>query len=84
MSQPNEALAAGEPNNAIAATLKRLESESGGRLRSRFPMCSTFKALAVSAVLKRVDAGKEDLARRIRFGKSDLVAYSPATEGRID
>ncbi|HEY8334500.1 MAG TPA: class A beta-lactamase [Tardiphaga sp.] len=101
LSRPNEALAAGEPNNAIAATLKRLESESGGRLGvamldtatgaqighradERFPMCSTFKALAVSAVLKRVDAGKENLVRRIRFGKSDLVAYSPATEGRID
>lgn len=98
---PHEAFAADEPGHALAATLKRLESESGGRLGvamldtatgaqighradERFPMCSTFKALAVSAVLKRVDAGKENLVRRIRFGKSDLVAYSPATEGRID
>jgi beta-lactamase class A len=101
LSRPNDALAAGQPNDTMAATLKRLETESGGRLGvamldtatgaqighradERFPMCSTFKALAVSAVLKRVDAGKDNLARRIRFGKSDLVAYSPATEGRID
>lgn len=58
-------------------------AQIGHRADERFPMCSTFKALAVSAVLKRVDAGKEDLARRLRFGKSDLVPYSPATEGRI-
>jgi beta-lactamase class A len=100
MSRPNEAVAAGESNNALAATLKGLETESGGRLGvtmldtatgaqigqradERFPMCSTFKTLAVGAVLKRVDAGKENLARRIRFGNSDLVAYSPATEGRV-
>jgi beta-lactamase class A len=92
--------AADEPSPALAATLQRLEIESGGRLGvamldsatgaqigqrtdERFPMCSTFKALAVGAVLKRVDAGKENLARRIRFGKSDLVSYSPATEGRV-
>lgn len=101
MSRMNDAFAAGEPNDALAATFKKLEIESGGRLGvamldtatgaqighradERFPMCSTFKALAVSAVLKRVDAGKENLARRIRFSKSDLMAYSPATEGRID
>jgi beta-lactamase class A len=100
ISRPHEASAAGEPDRALAATLKRLETESGGRLGvavfdtatgaqtghradERFPMCSTFKALAVGAVLKRVDAGKENLARRIRFGKSDLVTYSPATEGRV-
>jgi beta-lactamase class A len=100
MRRPNEAVAAGESNKALVATLKGLENESGGRLGvtmldtatgaqigqradERFPMCSTFKALAVGAVLERVDAGKENLARRIRFGKSDLVAYSPATEGRV-
>lgn len=100
MSRPNLAFAAAEPNNGLAATLKRLETESGGRLGvamldtatgaqighradERFPMCSTFKALAVGAVLKRVDASREDLARRVRFEKSDLVPYSPVTEGRV-
>jgi beta-lactamase class A len=48
----------------------------------RFPMCSTFKMLAVALVLSRVDAGKEQLDRRIRFSAADLVAYSPVTESR--
>ncbi|AEK61210.1 class A beta-lactamase [Collimonas fungivorans] len=46
----------------------------------RFPMCSTFKLLAAGLTLHRVDQGREQLARRIRFEKADLVPYSPATE----
>ena len=38
------------------------------RAGERFPMCSTFKALAAAAVLKRVDEGKERLDRRIAYG----------------
>jgi len=80
--------------------IRRLESESGGRLGvcvletatgarhvhrgdERFPMCSTFKALAVAAILARVDAGKEQLTRRIIFEASALVTYSPVTEKRV-
>jgi beta-lactamase class A len=48
----------------------------------RFPMCSTFKALAAAAVLSRVDAGKEQLARRVTFDASAVVANSPVTEKR--
>lgn len=46
----------------------------------RFPMCSTFKLLACGAVLARVDAGEENLDRRIRFQPAELVTYSPVTE----
>jgi beta-lactamase class A len=46
----------------------------------RFPMCSTFKALAVGALLARVDAGKEQLERRMYFEAKDLVAYSPVSK----
>jgi len=53
---------------------------AGRRADERFPLCSTFKVLAAGAVLQRVDAGHEDLARRIRFGKDRLVDYSPVTE----
>jgi beta-lactamase class A len=53
---------------------------AGHRADERFPMCSTFKLLAVAAVLKRVDAGRERLDRRIRFEARDLEAYSPATK----
>ena len=48
----------------------------------RFPMCSTFKALAAAAVLKRVDAGKEDLNRRVHFEPAELVTYSPVTKDK--
>jgi beta-lactamase class A len=46
----------------------------------RFPMCSTFKFLAASLVLKRIDQGKEHLDRAISYTKADLVTYSPETE----
>ena len=46
-------------------------------------MCSTFKVLAVGEVLTRVDQGKEYLGRIVHFSKSDLIAYSPATEKRV-
>jgi beta-lactamase class A len=46
----------------------------------RFPMCSTFKMLAAAALLSRVDAGKEQLDRRIRFEAKDVVTYSPISK----
>ena len=49
----------------------------------RFPMCSTFKVLAAAATLARVDAGKEQLTRRITFTASALMTYSPVTEKRV-
>ena len=57
---------------------------AGHRADERFPLCSTFKVLAAGAILQRVDAGHEDLARRIRFGKDRLVRYSPVTEHHAD
>jgi beta-lactamase class A len=55
----------------------------GYRADERFPLCSTFKLLAVAALLVRVDAGKESLARRVVFGAQDLVEYSPVTEKHV-
>lgn len=58
--------------------------ESGQRWEyhadQRFPMSSTFKTLACAAVLHRVDAGRENLERKVSFSESDLVTYSPVTE----
>jgi beta-lactamase class A len=55
----------------------------GRRLEERFPMCSTFKLLATAAVLRRVDEGKEQLGRVVRFEKKDVVAgNSPVTKLR--
>jgi beta-lactamase class A len=53
---------------------------AGYRADERFPMCSTFKLLAVAAVLARVDQGREQLERRIKFATTDLVEYSPITK----
>ncbi|HEV2673617.1 MAG TPA: class A beta-lactamase [Aliidongia sp.] len=55
---------------------------SGHRAGERFPMCSTFKLLAVGAVLTRVDTGREQLDRRVRFEASDVVVNSPITKDR--
>lgn len=52
---------------------------AGHRENERFPMCSTFKALAAAAVLARVDEQLDDLSRRIVFSREDLVPYSPET-----
>ena len=49
----------------------------------RFPMCSTFKALAAAAILAQVDAGKEQLSRRINYDASALITYSPVTEKHV-
>ncbi|RED28028.1 beta-lactamase class A [Rhodopseudomonas thermotolerans] len=57
---------------------------TGHRLDERFPMCSTFKALAAGLVLARVDRGQESLDRRVRYAASDLVTYSPATEKHVE
>jgi len=56
---------------------------AGHRADERFPMCSTFKLLAAGAVLARVDAGQENLARRIAYTSADLVEYSPVTQPRL-
>jgi beta-lactamase class A len=52
----------------------------GYRADERFPMCSTFKALAAAAILHRVDEGRETLERRVTFRRESLVEYSPVTE----
>jgi beta-lactamase class A len=49
------------------------------RAHERFPMCSTFKVLAVGAVLQRVDAGAERLYRHVPYTKNDLLEYAPVT-----
>ena len=46
-------------------------------------MCSTFKLLAVAAVLARVDRGAEQLDRRVVFGKEAVLAYAPESSHRV-
>lgn len=56
---------------------------AGRRIDERFLMCSTFKLLAVAAVLARVDQGSEQLDRRIIFGKDVLLAWAPETSRHV-
>src|SRR2546423_1722419 len=49
----------------------------------RFLMCSTFKVLAVAAVLKRVDEKKEKLERFVRYTESQLLEYAPVTRQHV-
>ena len=60
-----------------------LDTASGHRFAyrgtDRFPMCSTFKLLAVALVLRRVDRGEEQLERRIVYSREDVLSYAPVT-----
>jgi beta-lactamase class A len=46
-----------------------------------FPMCSTFKTIAVAAVLRDLDRDGEFLAKRIRYTEKDVTqtGYAPIT-----
>ncbi|MEI2736480.1 MAG: class A beta-lactamase [Rhodoblastus sp.] len=87
-SSPERAIAEIEARVGARLGVAMRDTASGAELRyradERFPITSTFKLLAGAAVLARVDAGRDSLDRRVRFAKSDIVAYSPATERHAD
>lgn len=56
-------------------------SHRGGE---RFPMCSTFKLLAVAFILQRVNQGREQFDRRITFTRADILSYAPVTKDHAD
>ncbi len=64
-----------------------LDMASGRRLAhragERFPMCSTFKMPAVSALLAKVDRGGEHLGRFVAYGPADLLPYAPVTRAHV-
>lgn len=51
----------------------------GYRADDRFPLCSTYKALAAAAILAAVDHGRLRLDQPVVYGKDKLVPYSPET-----
>jgi beta-lactamase class A len=51
--------------------------------QERFAMCSTFKFLAVAAVLHRVDPGEEKLDRFIQYTERDILAWAPVTKQHL-
>ncbi|MDC8015663.1 class A beta-lactamase [Tahibacter soli] len=64
-----------------------LDTQTGERFAyrdgERFAMCSTFKFLLATAVLKQVDLGHERLERLIPIAQSDLVPHAPLAEKRV-
>lgn len=56
---------------------------TGYRLDERFPMCSTFKVLAVAAILSRVDHGEEQLRRSVPIAQADILKYAPVTSQHV-
>ncbi|HTA88621.1 MAG TPA: class A beta-lactamase [Polyangiaceae bacterium] len=64
-----------------------LDTATGQRLEyrgaERFAMCSTFKLVLVGAVLARVDAGAEQLERRVAYDESALLEYAPVSSAHV-
>ena len=53
------------------------------RANERFPMCSTFKAMAAAAALKLAEDGQLKLDAVIHYGAGDLMDYAPATKAHV-
>lgn len=53
------------------------------RAVERFPMYSTFKFLAVAAILKRIDENKDKLDRFVPYSAKDILEYAPLTKAHL-
>jgi beta-lactamase class A len=51
--------------------------------RERFAMCSTFKLMLVTAILKRVAAGALSLDNRLPVREQDMVPHAPITSQHV-
>jgi beta-lactamase class A len=49
-----------------------------------FPMCSTFKVILASAILKRSTQIDALMQQRIKYQQRDLVTYSPITKQHLE
>jgi beta-lactamase class A len=82
-----EQLAALERQHGGRLGVSMLDTGSGRRANyrhdERFPMCSTFKLLAVACVLARVDRRQESLDRRIVFFQDAVLSYAPVTSKHV-
>jgi beta-lactamase class A len=79
----SESFAALESKGGGRLGIAALDTGSGHRLAyrggERFPMCSTFKLLAIADLLHRVNQGHEHLDRWIKYAKADVLEYAPVT-----
>lgn len=67
----------------VAALDTGSDRRISNRPNERFPMCSTFKFLAVAAVLQRVDENKEQLDRVAHYTSADILEYAPVTKAHL-
>jgi len=67
----------------VCAVDVRTNTSIQNRARERFPMCSTFKLLAVGAVLQQVNHRKESLDRFIPYTQADILDYAPVTKEHV-
>lgn len=82
VTRPLPAVAALEERYGVRIGVKAsvVQGDSvGHRVDQRFPMCSTFKVLAVAAVLREF----ADLGRRVRYSRADLLEYAPVTSRHV-
>lgn len=83
VQEPAARLAALEERHGGRLGVAMLDTGSGRsaghRGDERFLLCSTFKVLAVAAVLARVDRGEEQLERRIAIDPEAVLSYAPVT-----
>jgi beta-lactamase class A len=55
------------------------EAHVSYRAGERFLLCSTYKAFAAAAVLRRAESDPALLARVVRYDRSRLISHSPVT-----
>jgi beta-lactamase class A len=64
-----------------------IDTENGRRIEhrsnERFLMCSTFKLLAVAAILQGTDCGEDNLDRFVRYSQVDVLEYAPVTKQHV-
>lgn len=81
-------LAALEGETGARLGVYALNLENGAEVRhraeERFPVCSTFKVILASAILKQSAQDAALMSRRVSYTKEDLVTYSPVTEKHLD
>jgi Beta-lactamase class A len=80
------AVAAAEKASGGRLGVAVIDTGTGARFSHRggehFPMCSTFKLPLVTAVLCKVDAGEENLERRVAVAEADVLGNSAFSKSR--
>lgn len=86
-SQTEKRFAQIETENGSRIGVTAIDSATNERIdhrpNERFLMCSTFKLLAVAAVLQRVDRGEEKLDRFVPYIQTDILEYAPVTKQHV-